>query len=56
MVVIDNLMKLDKDIYAIDKFSEQTKRIKSSVAYMLIILYSGVILSGCEEAINLLED
>ncbi len=42
MVVIAQLMKLDKEsiIYAIDKFSEQSKRIKNPTAYLLTILYN----------------
>lgn len=42
MTVIAKLMKLDKEmlIYAIDKFSEQTERIKNPAAYMLTILYN----------------
>ena len=41
MVVICNLMKLNKEsiTYAIEKFSEQTDRIKNSTAYMLTILF-----------------
>ena len=41
MVVQSKLMKLDKDciLYAIDKYSEQTKRIKNPVAYMITMLY-----------------
>lgn len=42
MVVIGKLMKLYKEsiIYAMDKFSEQTERIKNPTAYMLTILYN----------------
>lgn len=42
MVVIGKLMKLDLfDIkYAMEKFSEQTDKIKNPVAYMLTILYN----------------
>lgn len=41
MVVQSKLMKLDKDciIYAINKFVEQTERIKNPVSYMLTLLY-----------------
>lgn len=41
MAVIGKLMKLDKEsiLYAINKFSEQTERIKNPAAYMLTILY-----------------
>lgn len=41
MAVIGRLMKLDKDsiLYALEKFSEQTERIKNPAAYMLSILY-----------------
>lgn len=40
-LVISKLMKLDKELimYAINKFSGQTERIKNSTAYMLTILY-----------------
>lgn len=42
MVVIGKLMKLYKEsiIYAMDKFSEQTERIKNPRSYMLTILYN----------------
>ena len=42
MVVIGKLMKLSKEsiIYSINKFSEQTKRIKNPTAYMLTVLYN----------------
>lgn len=42
MVVLGKLMKLDKEtiIYAIEKFSEQTERIKNPTAYLLTILYN----------------
>lgn len=42
MTVISKLMKLNKEsiMYAIDKYSEQTDRIKHPSAYMLTILYS----------------
>lgn len=42
MTVIGKLMKLNKYsiIYAINKFAEQTERIKNPTAYMLTILYS----------------
>lgn len=42
MVVISKLMKLDYSeiMYAIDKFSEQTERIKNPTAYMLTLLYN----------------
>lgn len=42
MVVIGKLMKLHKEsiMYAIDKFSEQTERIKNPASYMLTILYN----------------
>ena len=41
MTVISRLMKLDKDsiMYAVEKFGEQTERIKNPRAYMLTILY-----------------
>lgn len=41
MVVIGKLMKLQPDdlIYAIDKYHEQTERIKNTKAYLLTILY-----------------
>ena len=44
MVVISKLMKLNKEsiIYAINKFSEQTERIKNPSAYMLTILYNAL--------------
>ena len=40
-VVINKLLKLDKDclLYAIDKFNEQTDRIKNPTGYMLTLLY-----------------
>ena len=42
MVVIGKLMKLDKDsiMYAIEKFSKQTERIKNPLSYMLTMLYN----------------
>lgn len=42
MVVISKLMKLDYSeiMYAIDKFQEQTDRIKNPTAYMLTLLYN----------------
>lgn len=42
MVVISKLMKLDYSeiMYAIDKFTEQTERIKNPTAYMLTLLYN----------------
>lgn len=42
MVVISKLMKLHKEsiMYAIEKFSEQTERIKNPTSYMLTILYN----------------
>lgn len=42
MVVISKLMKLDYSeiMYAIDKFAEQTERIKNPTAYMLTLLYN----------------
>ena len=42
MVVIGKLMKLDySDImYAIEKYQEQTDRIKNPTAYMLTLLYN----------------
>lgn len=41
-VVIGKLMKLDKDsiIYAINKFSEQTERVRNPASYMLTVLYT----------------
>lgn len=41
MAVIGRLMKLHKDsiLYALEKFSEQTDRIKNPASYMLSILY-----------------
>lgn len=41
MVVIGKLMKLDKEsiLYAIEKFAEQTERIKNPTSYLLTILY-----------------
>lgn len=42
MVVIGKLMKLHKEsiMYALEKFSEQTERIKNPTSYMLTILYN----------------
>ena len=42
MVVIGKLMKLQPDdlVYSIDKYHEQTERIKNVKAYLLTILYS----------------
>ena len=42
MVVIGKLMKLNKEsiVYAIEKFQEQTERIKNPTSYMLTILYN----------------
>lgn len=42
MVVVGKLMKLHKEsiMYAIEKFSEQTERIKNPTSYMLTILYN----------------
>lgn len=42
MVVISKLMKLDKNsiLYAIEKYQEQTEKIKNPTAYMLTILYN----------------
>ena len=42
MVVIGKLMKLHKEsiMYAIEKFSEQTERIKNPTSYMLTVLYN----------------
>lgn len=42
MSVISKLMKLDKDciLYAIEKFGEQTERIKNPTNYMLTLLYN----------------
>ena len=42
IVVIGKLMKLNKEsiIYAINKFAEQTGRIRNTTAYMLTILYN----------------
>ncbi len=41
-IVISKLLKLDKDclLYAIDKFKEQTGRIKNPTSYMLTLLYN----------------
>lgn len=41
MIVIGKLMKLDKEsiMYALDRFSEQTERIKNPTSYLLTILY-----------------
>lgn len=41
MIVIGKLMKLDKEsiIYALDRFAEQTERIKNPTSYLLTILY-----------------
>lgn len=49
MVVIGKLMKLTCSgiMYAIEKFTEQTERIKNPIAYMLTLLYSA------EEQMNL---
>lgn len=42
MVVIGKLMKLNKEsiMYAIEKYQEQTERIKNPTSYMLTILYN----------------
>lgn len=42
MVVIGKLMKLDNEsiMYAIEKYKQQTERIKNPTAYMLTILYN----------------
>lgn len=42
MVVISKLMKLDKNsiLYVIEKYQEQTEKIKNPTAYMLTILYN----------------
>ncbi len=42
MVVVGKLMKLHKEsiMYALEKFSEQTERIKNPTSYMLTILYN----------------
>lgn len=42
MVVVSKLMKLDKDciLYAIEKYQEQTERIKNPTSYMLTLLYN----------------
>jgi len=42
MVVVGKLMKIDKDciIYAIEKYQEQTDRIKNPTGYMLTLLYN----------------
>ena len=42
MVVIGKLMKLDYSeiMYCIEKYSEQTERIKNPTAYMLTLLYN----------------
>lgn len=42
MAVIGKLMKLDKEsiMYAIEKYHEQTERIKNPTSYMLTILYN----------------
>lgn len=44
MVVISKLMKLHNEsiMYAIEKFSEQTERIKNPTSYMLTILYNAL--------------
>lgn len=41
MIVISKLMKLDKEsiVYALDRFAEQTERIKNPTSYLLTILY-----------------
>lgn len=41
MIVIGKLMKLDKEsiMYALDRFAEQTERIKNPTSYLLTILY-----------------
>lgn len=41
MIIISKLMKLDKEsiMYAVDKFSQQTERIKNPTSYLLTILY-----------------
>lgn len=41
MIIISKLMKLDKEsiMYALDKFAEQTERIKNPTSYLLTILY-----------------
>lgn len=41
MIIISKLMKLDKEsiMYALDRFSEQTERIKNPTSYLLTILY-----------------
>ncbi len=42
MLVIGKLMKLHKEsiMYAIEKYQEQTERIKNPLSYMLTILYN----------------
>ena len=42
MVAIGKLMKLRKEsiVYAIEKFKEQTERIKKPISYLLTILYN----------------
>ncbi len=42
MIVIGKLMKLDYSeiMYCIEKYSEQTERIKNPTAYMLTLLYN----------------
>ncbi len=42
MVVIGKLMKLQKEsiVYAIEKYREQTERIRNPTSYMLTILYN----------------
>lgn len=42
MIVIGKLMKLHKEsiMYALEKFSEQTERIKNPTSYMLTLLYN----------------
>lgn len=41
MIIISKLMKLDKEsiMYALDKFSERTERIKNPTSYLLTVLY-----------------
>ncbi len=41
MIIISKLMKLDKEsiMYALDRFAEQTERIKNPTSYLLTILY-----------------
>ncbi len=42
MVVISKLMKLHKEsiMYAVEKYREQTKRVKNPASYMLTLLYN----------------